>query len=109
MPLKTSRLDLARLLETEEDIQEFLEETAREGTPGDLVHALDTAARARGMTEVARQAGVTRASLYKSLGVLYVLGVSVTQNDAEAIKWFRKAAEQGNDEARKALEKMSPH
>jgi len=67
MTLKTSRLDLAELLETEEDIQEFLEETAREGTPDDLVHALGTAARARGMTEVARQAGVTRASLYKSL------------------------------------------
>ena len=67
MPLKTSRLDLAELLETDEDIQEFLEESARECTPEEFVHALGTAARARGMTEVARLAGVTRASLYKSL------------------------------------------
>lgn len=31
------------------------------------LHALNTAARAMGMTEVAKKAGVTRASLYKSL------------------------------------------
>ncbi|MCL2831458.1 MAG: putative addiction module antidote protein [Betaproteobacteria bacterium] len=67
MPLKTSRVDIAELLETEEDIQEFLRAAAEECTPEEFVHALGTAARARGMTEVARQAGVTRASLYKSL------------------------------------------
>ncbi|MFZ2630781.1 MAG: addiction module antidote protein [Desulfosalsimonadaceae bacterium] len=33
----------------------------------DLIHALNVAARAKGMTEVAHSAGVTRASLYKSL------------------------------------------
>ncbi|MBE2198170.1 MAG: putative addiction module antidote protein [Anaerolinea sp.] len=33
----------------------------------DFVHALNTAARAKGMTEVAKQVGVSRASLYKSL------------------------------------------
>ncbi|MDR2710536.1 MAG: putative addiction module antidote protein, partial [Burkholderiales bacterium] len=67
MTIKTSRLDLAEWLETDADIQEFLEETAREGTSSDFIHALNIAARARGMTEVARQAGLTRASLYKSL------------------------------------------
>jgi len=67
MPVKTSRLDLAKLLETEEDIQEFLAAAAQDCTPEEFVHALGTAARARGMTEVARLAGVTRSSLYKSL------------------------------------------
>lgn len=67
MALKTTRLDLAELLETEEDIQEFLVASLEECTPKEFVHALNTAARARGMTEVARLAGVTRASLYKSL------------------------------------------
>lgn len=32
-----------------------------------LMHALNITARAKGMTEIAKQAGVTRASLYKSL------------------------------------------
>jgi len=67
MTIKTSRLDIAEWLETDADIQEFLAETAREGTPSDLVHALNIAARARGMSEIARQSGLTRASLYKSL------------------------------------------
>jgi probable addiction module antidote protein len=67
MALKTYPLDIAELLEDDEDIQEFLAETARDGTPEDFIHALGIAARAKGMTEIARQAGVTRASLYKSL------------------------------------------
>jgi probable addiction module antidote protein len=67
MALKTTRLDIAQYLETDEDIAEFLQETASEGTEEDFIHALSIAARARGMTEVARQAGVTRSSLYKSL------------------------------------------
>ena len=67
MPVKISRLDIAELLETEEDIAEFLAETSREGNASDFIHALGTAARARGMTELARKVGVTRASLYKSL------------------------------------------
>ena len=67
MPIKTSRLDLAQWLETEEDIRQFLAAAAEECTPEEFIHALGTAARARGMTEVAGLAGVTRASLYKSL------------------------------------------
>ena len=67
MPVNISRFDIARHLETEEDIVEFLAETSREGDAADFIHALGTAARARGMTELARKAGVTRASLYKSL------------------------------------------
>ena len=49
------------------DIQMFLQEAAATCDTSDLIHALHIAARARGMTEVAKQAGVTRASLYKSL------------------------------------------
>jgi probable addiction module antidote protein len=67
MKVKISRFDIARYLETDEDIAGFLAETAREGTEEDFIHALGIAARARGMTEIAQKAGVTRASLYKSL------------------------------------------
>jgi probable addiction module antidote protein len=66
MALKTKRFDVAEHLETEEDIKIFLQDAA-EGTPEEFVHALNTAARAMGMTEVAKKAGLSRASLYKSL------------------------------------------
>jgi probable addiction module antidote protein len=60
-------LDIAKYLETQEDVAGFLADTLEEGTPENFIHALSIAARARGMSEIARQAGVTRASLYKSL------------------------------------------
>ena len=66
MPLKTRSFDVAEYLETSEDIKIFLQDAA-EGTPEEFIHAFNTAARAMGMTEVAKKAGVTRASLYKSL------------------------------------------
>lgn len=67
MSIKTKPFDVAEYLETDQDIFEFLAEVLDTGTTSDFIHALNTAARAKGMTEVARQAGVTRASLYKSL------------------------------------------
>ncbi len=67
MALKTRLFDVAEMLETEEDIRMFLQVAAEEGTSQEFIHALNTAARAVGMTEVAKRAGVTRASLYKSL------------------------------------------
>jgi hypothetical protein len=33
------------------------------------------------------------------LGMMYAKGEGVKQNHYEAIKWFRKAADQGNDRA----------
>lgn len=65
--LKTKPFDIAEHLETDEDIRIFLQEAAETGDTSDFLHALNTAARAKGMSEVAKQAGVTRASLYKSL------------------------------------------
>jgi probable addiction module antidote protein len=67
MPETITTFDIAEHLETEADVREFLRETANNGSPSDFIHALNIAARAKGMTEVAKQAGVTRASLYKSL------------------------------------------
>ena len=67
MSIKTSPLRIEDYLETDEDIKEFLTELARTGNYSDLMHGIATAARAKGMSNVAKQAGVTRASLYKSL------------------------------------------
>ena len=67
MSVKTNPLRIEDYLETDEDIKEFLAELARTGTYSDLLRGIATAARANGMSNVAKQAGVTRASLYNSL------------------------------------------
>ncbi len=67
MALETKLFDIAEHLNTPEDIRAFLQEVLETGNESDFVHALNTAARAMGMSEVAKKAGVTRASLYKSL------------------------------------------
>ena len=67
MPTETFHFDIAEHLTTDEDIREFLKETANTGDTSDFIHALSIATRAKGMTEIAKQAGVSRASLYKSL------------------------------------------
>jgi len=65
--VKTRHFDITELLETKEDVQEFLNEAAQTENAADFIRALGIAARAKGMTEIARQAGISRASLYKSL------------------------------------------
>lgn len=67
MALETKTFDIAEHLNSPEDIRIFLQEVVETGDESDFIHALNTAARAKGMTEVAKAAGVTRASLYKSL------------------------------------------
>jgi probable addiction module antidote protein len=67
MPVVTKSFDISKNLKTDEDIQGFLEEVISTGDISDFIHALNIAAKAKGMTEIAKQAGVSRASLYKSL------------------------------------------
>ncbi|EIM63795.1 addiction module antidote protein [Desulfobacter postgatei] len=67
MTLERKPFDIAEHLNTPEDIRNFLQEVLDTGDESDFIHALSTAARAMGMSEVAKKAGVTRASLYKSL------------------------------------------
>ena len=67
MAIKTSPLHIEDYLKTDADIKEFLQELSSTGTYSDFIHGLSTASKAKGMTEIAQQAGVTRASLYKSL------------------------------------------
>jgi probable addiction module antidote protein len=67
MATKTSPLYIEDYLQTDEDIKEFLTELANTGSYSDFIHGLATASKAKGMTKIAKEAGVTRASLYKSL------------------------------------------
>lgn len=45
----------------------MLEDPAARSNPALLNHALGVVARARGMTEIARETGLSRESLYKAL------------------------------------------
>ncbi|HLT05860.1 MAG TPA: addiction module antidote protein [Pseudomonas sp.] len=64
-----SRWDSAEYLKTEEDIANYLDACLAEAgdDPAFIAKALGTIARARGMTQVARDAGLSRESLYKAL------------------------------------------
>ena len=65
--LETTEFDMAEYLDTEELQKGYLDYNAREGTPEDLLRAINAVARARGMTKTAKEAGITREGLYKAL------------------------------------------
>jgi len=64
---KTRQWDAAETLETKEDIAAYLDAVLEDGDPDLLKAALGDIARAKGMTEIARAAGLGRANLYKAL------------------------------------------
>jgi probable addiction module antidote protein len=64
---KTTRWDAADHLESRPDIAAYLEAALEDGDPALVAAALGDIARAKGMTEIAREAGVGRESLYKAL------------------------------------------
>ena len=64
---KTTPWDPADHLETEEDMVAYLEAALEDGDPTLVAAALGDIARAKGMTQIAREAGLGRESLYKAL------------------------------------------
>jgi probable addiction module antidote protein len=66
-PFKTCVWDPAEHLETEEDIAAYLDAAFEEGDPSLIAAALGDVARAKGMAQIARDAGLGRESLYKAL------------------------------------------
>jgi probable addiction module antidote protein len=72
MVVKTFPYDSAEYLEEDQAIAEYLEEAMKIATedsdPSFLTHALGTVARARGMSQIAKDTGLSRESLYKALG-----------------------------------------
>lgn len=68
MSPKTYPFDPTRYLDSDEAIAGFMEEAFETGDPAFITHALGVAARARGMTQIAKDAGLSRESLYRALG-----------------------------------------
>ena len=93
----TSRYDVAEHLRTPEDMAAYLAACIEEadGDAAFIAKALGDIARAKGMSQVARDAGLSRESLYKALSgdrapsfdtVLKVMGALGIKLHAEAVK-----------------------
>jgi len=90
MTVELTKWDSADHLKSKEDVAAYLEAVFEDGDSTLITHALGVVARAEGMTEVAKQTGLTRASLYKALSgdgnpefstvlkVVHALGLKMT-------------------------------
>ncbi|MHB1110711.1 MAG: addiction module antidote protein [Devosia sp.] len=90
MALETVPFDPAQYLGGPEAQAELLSDAFESGDAKCIANALGVVARARGMSQVARDAGVTREALYKALsddgdprpttllGVVKALGIKLT-------------------------------
>jgi probable addiction module antidote protein len=96
VPLKTTIFDASEYLDDPESQAELLADAFETGDATYITHTLGVVARARGMSSIAKDAGVTREALYKALsesgdprlstllGVLRALGVQLTARQAAA-------------------------
>lgn len=95
MSLSTTKWDAAEFLTSDEAIAAYLEAAFEDGDPKMIAVALGDIAKAKGMSVIAREAGVTREALYKSLsdrgdpklstliGVMKALGLPFTVTRAD--------------------------
>lgn len=69
MAIKLKKWDSVEHLKTEEDIDRYWEACLEEGgdDPAFITAALNNIAKARGMSNLARETGMTREGLYKAL------------------------------------------
>lgn len=67
MTTKTTKFEISKYLNSEEEIIAFLEACLEEGDATLFQHALGEVAKAKGMAAVARESGLGRQSLYKAL------------------------------------------
>ena len=89
-PVELTPFDAAQYLTDEAAIAEYLTASLEMGDEQVLLNAISTAARARGMSQLARDSGLGRESLYKALApgakprydtllkVIHALGVNIT-------------------------------
>lgn len=66
MPLETTPFDAAEFLTSEEAQIDLLKDAIEEGDPTYIAHALGVVARARGVSEFARETGLSREAIYKA-------------------------------------------
>ncbi|MBA3446731.1 MAG: putative addiction module antidote protein [Pseudaminobacter sp.] len=93
MAPRTLPFDTSEYAGTPEAQNELLADAFETGDAAYIAHAIGVVARARGMSSIAKEAGVTREALYKALsadgdpklstflGVMKALGVKLTAKD----------------------------
>ncbi|ECE0813700.1 TPA: addiction module antidote protein [Pseudomonas aeruginosa] len=67
MEIKFSRYDTADYLKTQDDIAAYLDAVMEDGDPALIAAVLGDVARARNLTQLARDVGMSRQGLYKAL------------------------------------------
>jgi probable addiction module antidote protein len=67
MPVKTRQWDVAEHLDSPDAIAAYLDAAMEDGDVQLITAALGDVARARGMTQLAKDTGLSRESLYRSL------------------------------------------
>lgn len=67
MALKTIPFDLTSELDSDEAIAEYLSQVFFDGDADEIIRALGYVAKARGMTQLAKDSGLGRENLYNAL------------------------------------------
>jgi probable addiction module antidote protein len=67
MAAKTSPFDSAEYLDNPEAVEAYLEDALESNDPAIIAHAFGVIARAKGMSRIAQDAGLSQESLYKAL------------------------------------------
>ena len=67
MIIKTKPYEFAQHVETEDDIKAYLSAFLEEDGAEGFINALGHLAKKKGMTEIARSAGISRQNLYRTL------------------------------------------
>ena len=95
MPVKTKPWDVAEHLDSTESIAAYISAAMEDGDPQLITAAIGDIARARGMTQLAKDTGLSRENLYRALSedghpefetvlrVLHAFGVRLDARAAE--------------------------
>ena len=65
--IKTTRWDVSEYLDDEAAIAAYLEAVFEDGDPGLISAAIGDVAKAKGMSQIARESGLSRETLYRTL------------------------------------------
>jgi probable addiction module antidote protein len=68
MALKTTRWDASEFLDSDEAIAAYLNAAFEDGDPGFIAASIGHVAKAKGMSQIARETGLSRENLYRALG-----------------------------------------
>jgi probable addiction module antidote protein len=68
MALKTTRWDASEFLDSDEAIAAYLNAAFEDGDPSFIAASIGHVAKAKGMSQIARETGLSRESLYRALG-----------------------------------------